>query len=531
MIHQLCRANSLLVQALLAVTLLFSCHQSHATTIESIIMPGEVIEGHKKIEHECTKCHERFSKASQKQKCMDCHEEVAKDIKKRIGYHGRKRSGRAQNCSTCHTDHAGRDADIIKFDKTSFEHKYTDFPLRGEHEKVSCDSCHKPKKLYREAPRACYSCHKNDSPHKAATIGKFAKRCESCHTSNKWHLTEHKHDKSRFPRDGKHKKVPCRSCHVADKYLNTPITCISCHQSDDVHQKANGRKCQTCHSTRGWTKLDFNHAKDTKFPLRGRHKNLKCSSCHKKDPYKVKIKKACITCHKHDDSHKGRNGKKCQSCHSETAWSKHRFDHNKKTKFKLRGKHAKTACTSCHKKNVYKHKPKKDCYSCHKLDDAHNGKQGKNCKKCHNEKGWRTKVRFDHDISRFPLVGLHSIVPCEECHISGNYKEASIECNSCHKQDDDHEGKLGVDCQRCHNPNGWKIWRFEHNKQSEFKIDGAHKKVHCHSCHVTAVKKVNSTPRNCYACHRADDDHNGQFGTRCNRCHNSESFSDVRIGR
>jgi hypothetical protein len=122
-------------------------------------------------------------------------------------------------------------------------------------------------------------------------------------------------------------------------------------------------------------------------------------------------------------------------------------------------------------------------------------------------------------------------VPCEECHISNDYKKASIECNSCHKHDDIHKGKLGTDCQSCHNPNGWAVWRFDHNLQSQFKLDGAHKKVHCHSCHIAAVSKVDSKPRSCIACHRADDEHNGQFGSDCGRCHTTKTFRDVRMRR
>jgi len=504
---------------------------SIAASIESLIMPGDVIEGHAKYEQSCNKCHDRFDKKKQKAKCLDCHKKVRHDVNKRIGYHGRKSVVRTQECNTCHTEHKGRNADVVKLNKLTFDHQFTDFKLRGEHRKIECDNCHKPKKKYREAPRACYSCHKNESPHKESKMGKIAKRCDSCHSETVWRQVKYKHKKSKFPHTAKHAKADCNGCHIAERYKKTPKSCISCHQSDDVHQNSNGKNCQKCHSTRGWKKLDFDHAKDTDFPLRGRHKKLDCYSCHKKDPYKVKIKSSCISCHKHDDSHRGLFGQKCQTCHKEQSWSKHRFDHNKKTKFRLRGKHAKTACTSCHKKHIYKTKTKTDCYSCHKIDDVHKGKQGKNCKNCHNEKGWRTKVRFEHDITRFPLVGLHSVVPCEECHISSDYKDASIKCNSCHKPDDIHKGKLGVDCQTCHNPNGWSIWRFEHNKQSKFKLDGSHKKVHCHSCHVTSVSKVDSKPRSCLACHRADDEHNGQFGSRCDRCHNTKTFTDIRMRR
>ncbi len=504
---------------------------SRATHIESLIMPGDVIEGHAEYENSCGKCHNRFDRKKQKSKCLACHKKVRHDVNKRIGFHGRKKVVRSQECNNCHTEHKGRKADIVKLNKLTFDHQFSDFKLHGEHKKIDCTSCHNPKKKYREAAHACYSCHKNESPHKEHTMGKVTKKCNSCHGENIWRKVEYKHKKSKFPHTGKHKKVDCNGCHIAERYVKTPKTCISCHQADDVHQNSNGKKCQKCHSTRGWKKLDFDHGKDTDFPLRGRHKKLTCVSCHTKDPYKVEIKSTCISCHKHDDSHKGLFGKKCQTCHNERSWAKNSFNHTKETDFTLRGKHLKTACTTCHKKNIYKTKLKTKCYSCHKIDDVHKGKQGKNCNNCHNEKGWRNKVRFEHDITRFPLVGLHAVVPCEECHLSSDYKDASIKCNSCHKIDDVHKEKLGVDCQTCHNPNGWAIWRFEHDRQTKFKLTGKHKKVHCHRCHVTKVSKINSKPRNCLACHRADDDHNGQFGSRCDRCHNTKTFTDIHMRR
>ena len=56
------------------------------------------------------------------------------------------------------------------------------------------------------------------------------------------------------------------------------------------------------------------------------------------------------------------------------------------------------------------------CVSCHKKDDPHRGQLGPNCETCHNERGWRQKVAFDHDLTRFPLIGHHGLVPCEESH-------------------------------------------------------------------------------------------------------------------
>ncbi|MGD8925237.1 MAG: cytochrome c3 family protein [Thioalkalispiraceae bacterium] len=519
----------LLQTALLVFAVLLS--GTSLASIESLIMPGKVIKDHAKYEQDCHKCHDRFDRKNQKAKCLDCHKKIRSDVKKRQGLHGHKMIVRTQECNTCHKEHKGRAADIVKLNKLTFDHSVTDFRLRGEHKKINCDNCHKPRKKYREAPHACISCHRSDSPHKAATMGKIINRCDSCHNETSWRTIRYKHKKSKFPHTGKHKKTDCNACHISDRYVKTPTKCISCHRSDDVHRGSNGTKCQKCHSTRSWKKLDFDHDKDTDFPLRGRHDRLACGDCHKKDPYKVKIKSSCISCHQHDDAHKGLFGKKCETCHTERTWQKNKFNHSKDTKFRLRGKHTSTACTSCHKTQIYKTKLKTDCYSCHKIDDVHKGKQGKNCKNCHNEKGWRTKVRFEHDITRFPLVGLHSIVPCEECHISSEYKKASIKCNSCHERDDIHKGRLGQDCQTCHNPNGWAIWRFDHNKQSRFKLDGAHTKVHCYNCHISAVDKIESKPRTCIACHRADDEHNGQFGPRCGRCHNTKTFRDVHFRR
>lgn len=503
---------------------------SRAASIESLISPGKLIKGHAKFDHQCSKCHDRFHRTRQRVLCLDCHKEIRKDINDHTGYHGRMPTIRHQACKSCHTDHKGRNADIVKLDKLTFDHSFTDFKLRGQHSKVACGECHKRGKKYSKAPHACYSCHANDSPHTEKKMGKSFKKCGSCHNANHWRSVKFDHDKTRFRLTGGHRKVACSSCHVNEQYVKTPKTCYACHQLDDVHQGSNGTNCKKCHTTKSWKKLSFNHNTDTDFPLRGRHADVACEDCHTKDPYKVKIKSTCISCHRHDDKHAGRFGPKCQNCHNASSWSKILFDHDE-TKFKLKGKHVHVECTACHKQNanVYKVKLKMNCYSCHKLDDVHKGQLGKHCENCHSENGWRKKVRFDHDLTKFPLIGLHAVVPCEECHLSSSYKDAPMACYSCHKKDDTHKGKLGQNCDLCHTPNSWKVWRFDHNTQTQFKLTGKHKDVHCYSCHSVAVKKIESTPRTCINCHSADDVHNGEFGPRCDRCHTTTSFKDIRM--
>lgn len=509
---------------------LFLVPAVQADKLETLIMPGKVIAGHAKYEEDCNQCHKVFKKEDQSQLCLDCHKDVAKDVGSKRGFHGRLKTG-ATGCKTCHTEHKGRDADIIKFDPQTFNHQQTDFPLVQRHTAVACKDCHQPKKKYREAPAECYSCHKNQSPH-GEGMGKLTKECASCHVEQGWKVIRFDHDKkTKYSLTGKHKTTGCVACHANERYAKTPTDCFSCHRLNDVHAGSNGKECKKCHATTSWKKLSFDHDKDTDFPLTGKHADITCRACHKDDAYKVKLELTCISCHKNDDVHKGKNGTKCQSCHDTKSWKNSRFDHDKETKFKLYGKHKKAACGSCHKGDPYKEKLAMDCYSCHKYDDAHRGQQGKQCQNCHNENGWREKVRFDHDLTRFPLIGLHAVTPCEECHLSASYKDTEKTCNACHAKKDVHKQKLGIECQQCHNPNGWKVWRFDHDKQSQFKIDGAHTKVHCDGCHRETVKVIPHTPRDCIACHRSDDIHNGQFGPRCSQCHSTKSFKDIHMKR
>jgi hypothetical protein len=200
-----------------------------------------------------------------------------------------------------------------------------------------------------------------------------------------------------------------------------------------------------------------------------------------------------------------------------------RFDHARATKFPLKGKHTTARCEACHTGDLYKDKLGTTCVSCHKKDDAHTGKLGTACQQCHNETGWRQKVAFDHDLSRFPLLGQHAVVPCEECHKSTSYKDASTACSSCHR-DTHHEGRLGTACASCHTPNGWALWRFDHSTQTHFPLTGAHSGLTCASCHrEKSVAKI-SLPGTCYACHANDDAHQGNFGRGCEKCHNTRSF-------
>lgn len=431
----------------------FSPWQAKAQSLfDRLVMPGQVIEGHAKYEKECNSCHAPYEKSGQTRLCVACHKEIGADREQKRGLHGLRPDALTAECKHCHTDHKGRGADVVGFDREIFNHKFTDFALNGAHKTVACENCHQPKEKFRKAPGQCFDCHKKIDPHK----GNLGNKCQNCHTEEAWRRVKpFDHSKTKFPLHGAHEKVACNGCHAGENYKNVTTVCATCHQLQDVHNGKYGAKCETCHQSTKWTAIRFDHARQTKFPLRAAHAKAKCDACHKGDHQREKLA---------------------------------------------------TTCGSCHKK-----------------DDPHKGQLGTACEKCHNETGWRQKVAFDHDLTRFPLLGLHAVVPCEECHKSASYTDTSTKCSACHK-DTHHEGRLGANCAACHNPNGWQLWRFDHAKQTKFPLTGAHEKLACRLCHVQKnIDKIAQSPA-CYACHAADDTHQGNFGTACDKCHTTKTF-------
>ena len=117
-------------------------HTAAAQTIESLVMPGDVVQGHADVESECSSCHKLFSRSEQRALCLDCHEDVESDVSNGTGFHGSFDAAGTDECATCHKDHEGRNADIIGLDEDTFDHVLTDFELLGKHLETACVDCH-----------------------------------------------------------------------------------------------------------------------------------------------------------------------------------------------------------------------------------------------------------------------------------------------------------------------------------------------------------------------------------------------------
>ncbi len=501
---------------ILLLSSLFFAASAHAN---KLLMPGEVIKGHAKVEEDCEKCHKKFDKAAQSTMCSDCHKDVGKDIADKTGYHGRMDAGK--ECKECHTEHKGRDARIAEFDHDKFDHKLTDFQLKEKHlgEKVKCGSCHKAGVKFRDAPSVCNSCHKKDDKHK----GGLGTDCAKCHSEKDWKTTNFDHSKTHFNLLGKHVEVKCDKCHIDGKYKDTAKLCNSCHQKDDKHKGNFGTNCETCHSEKGWKEIIFEHNKKTKYPLFGKHAEAKCVSCHKGKLYKEKLKTNCFSCHQKDDKHKASFGPKCDTCHVEKGWKEILFDHAKLTKYPLLGKHAQAKCVSCHKGDLYKDKLKQNCLSCHLKDDKHKTTFGAKCEDCHVEKEWK-EIKFDHaKQTKYPLLGKHVPVKCVSCHKGDLFKDKlQSNCIFCHEKDDKHKGQEGKKCESCHVEESWNKTNFNHQRMSAFPLLGRHSLAACKKCHIVPTFK--DAGRECFGCHEKDDTHKRKFGTECQICHSTRAW-------
>ncbi|MBK7215367.1 MAG: cytochrome C [Bacteroidales bacterium] len=487
--------------------------------VKSQISPGDLAKVHSHLEgmSNCTKCHILGEKVSN-DKCLACHTELKSRISSNKGYHS-SAEVKGKQCASCHSDHHGVNFQIIRFDKTKFNHALTGYKLIGAHSKKKCEDCHKPQYIKDAKIKAkkytflgmgtdCLSCH-TDYHQKS-----LSSNCTDCHDNEKFKpATKFSHQKSGFKLTGKHQDVPCAECHKTSmrsgvkyqefkgvKYAN----CTNCHK--DAHDNKFGQKCSECHNTESFAAVggvkNFDHSK-TDFNLEGKHQAVSCKSCHKIKLTTPLLHKHCTDCHvDYHEKQFVKNGVSpdCSECHSVQGFKGSSFtiEKHNSSGFSLKGAHLATPCISCHKKETkWKFKEiGKNCKDCH--ENIHTGKISEkyypeeNCENCHTNNRWN-QVEFDHKTTQFILEGAHETKTCRDCHfnkeVKGHanqaFKDLSMNCSDCHtdthNQQFDENGK--TDCKKCHNSIAFKpTVSFDHNK-SQFPLDGKHSGLPCEKCH------------------------------------------------
>ncbi len=530
------------------------------------LSPGDLHESHKHLEglKNCTKCHDIGKKISQ-DKCLDCHKILRDRIKAGKGLHSH---ADFTDCVNCHVEHQGRNFKLIywKNGRDKFDHSLTGYKLEGKHAEQKCENCHQPKNIRNSAQlkkqnknlqktflglsQDCLSCHIDEHRNQ------LSKNCLNCHNYDDWKTAKKfDHNKSNFPLTGKHRDVKCEKCHkriVDNKYKDNPdylkftglkhLHCIDCHE--DVHKNKFGERCESCHKTSGWKNYklnNFNHDK-TKFPLRGKHAQLKCEQCHLPGrPLKIAKFDKCRDCH--EDYHQGQFSHRpqrgnCEECHTVEGFAPSLFtvvEHNK-SDYQLDGSHLAVPCIECHKKidsgtpkeTIRFRFPAHQCQTCHNNPhwsevDKYLKKDG--CETCHSTENWKIS-KFDHDSTKFPLLGKHKEATCKDCHKPFfpekepaylKFQKVIKLCQNCHE--DIHQGQFRdseiykktsknfTRCERCHTPVDWLAEKFDHNMDAKFKLEGGHENVPCEQCHLK--KKVENKEISIYK----------PVSTECKFCH------------
>ncbi len=404
---------------------------------------------------DCAECHPApWSGDVMSDRCLACHTDVAQDPKNFHNIMFAKSQPAA--CNGCHTEHHGANASLTRaMDSQTFQHGLLGYSLKA-HTKMADGSAFQ-----------CRDCHKN------GYTGAFD-------------------------------QAVCSSCHAS---INTAFM--------TTHSQTFGANCLACHNGIDTYGRSFDHAK-VAFKLTGKHAAVACGGCHTGAYDLAALKaapQACSACHAKDDIHQGGLGQDCGRCHTPDGWQGASFDHNQ-TAYPLVGKHQAVACQNCHLNGVYKGTPSV-CFSCHVKDDVHKGDLGNGCGQCHTPADWQ-QATIDHNLTKFPLTGMHTTVLCAQCHVNNIFKGTSIYCFDCHAKEDAHQGDVGSACDVCHTPVGWTPATMNHNL-TDFLLVGKHQSVDCLSCHVNNVYK--GTPKDCNSCHAKDDAHQGSLGPDCSLCH------------
>lgn len=301
--------------------------------------------------------------------------------------------------------------------------------------------------------------------------------------------------------------------------------------------------------------------------LEGTHQ---CTQCHEVGG--KEISNGCVECHtpikvriaEKVGYHKDKTND-CGSCHPDhhgrefqmIYWKEGESNFNHlEIGFDLDGKHKDLKCRDCHQQKFisdtnindwiqsYPNEPIADrtflgvsntCNGCHK--DIHNGEVTLDCASCHTTEDWKLAEKtYNHDLSKFPLIGMHEKVDCNKCHPTVNRNNKTIlqltgleysTCGSCH--DDIHQGAYGSTCETCHTLTaGWKedLIPFDH-KKTKYPLEGKHQPVLCNKCHTKSL--VGQLPKydTCIGCH--EDKHGGQFINEtqngdCEACHTVNGF-------
>jgi hypothetical protein len=277
----------------------------------------------------CEQCHQDHHQGAYDDFVPASVREKPVATRKKAGPKNPQRTPGGVPCDYCHATQS--------WQKITFDHDATGFPLSGAHTRTGCSDCHIGG-LARKLSQRCEFCHKD------VHGGTLGIRCERCHDTNRWREIRDSVDAHRttnFRLIGGHATVPCEECHgnVRDRTFRRISTrCETCHLKDIVttvgtsidHQaQMLTADCASCHTPVRWQLAQY-RIHDKCFPItRGNHAGIPCLGCHTSPPMMAVTgicatgTAACSRCHLQPDMDRAntmvdgyeyKNGK-CYGCH------------------------------------------------------------------------------------------------------------------------------------------------------------------------------------------------------------------------
>lgn len=285
------------------------------------------VESHAALDDRCASCHAPpWSAETLDGRCLSCHTEVEAERIDPAALHGG--FGRDGACTACHTEHAGREADLTRFDPASVDHGRFGFALTAHRttadgDRFACGDCHAPD-TWTFPDADCRECHARvDSVFTGSHVEDWGDGCRTCHDGVD-RFSGFDHDRTGLPLTGGHGESSCIDCHLGvrspEDFASAAGDCVDCHAAEDVHRGEFGTDCASCHSSGTWEDARFEH----EFPLsHGRRGPSECLTCHADAPESYDTY-TCYGCHEHSPAriraeHRGERVQDiddCVRCHA-----------------------------------------------------------------------------------------------------------------------------------------------------------------------------------------------------------------------
>ena len=163
-----------------------------------------------------------------------------------------------------------------------------------------------------------------------------------------------------------------------------------------------------------------------------------------------------------------------------------------------------------------------------------------NCRTCHTDhQGLNALLTYLSD----DLISFHAYMgyslnahqkaadgepfQCGDCHDEDVTGFKLSACVACHQEIDalimqSHMDTFGPECLDCHDGIDTYGAAFNHDAMP-FPLVGNHRDLDCSQCHpvMNSLEGLQSTPQQCFACHKQQDVHETNFGQNCGVCHTS----------